>query len=264
MSVDRRSAGVSPAHDRPVPRLAGRRALVQGYCESLSEGRNPKAETRKKAETRNPNRCAVARFPDFGFRPSFGFRVSGLSSLLQEAPVSRAFSLMELLVVIALIATLAALLLPAVNRTKESGRGAVCLSNLHQIGLALQIYVQENNNRLPFMRDKNLNTTNDLPTPDLVLSNHVGNIKVFKCPSDDQRLFESTGSSYSWNSLLNGQDADHLSALGITFAPPQIPLMFDKDKFHRARGQKKELNYLYADGHLKNLLAIEGTIQKPQ
>jgi prepilin-type processing-associated H-X9-DG protein len=175
-----------------------------------------------------------------------------------------AFTLMELLLVIALVATLSALLLPAIARTKESGRGAVCLSNLHQIGLALQLYVQENNNRLPFMRDKDLNATNDLPGPDLVLSNYAGNIKVFKCPSDNQRLFETTGSSYSWNSLLNGQDAEHLSAFGIAFVPYQIPLMFDKDKFHRARGEKRELNYLYADGHLKNLLTMEGTTPKPQ
>jgi prepilin-type processing-associated H-X9-DG protein len=170
----------------------------------------------------------------------------------------------ELLVVIALIATLAALLLPAVSRTKEAGRGAVCLSNLHQIGLALQVYVQENNNRLPYMRDKNLNGTNDLPSADLVLSNCLGNVKVLRCPSDNQRLFDTTGSSYSWNSLLNGQDADHLSALGLKFDPHQIPLMFDKDKFHSARGRSKEVNYLYADGHIKNLLAIEGTVLKTQ
>ena len=55
--------------------------------------------------------------------------------------------------VIAIIATLAALLLPALSKAKETGRGTVCLSNLHQIGIALQVYVQDNNNRLPVMRD---------------------------------------------------------------------------------------------------------------
>jgi hypothetical protein len=39
--------------------------------------------------------------------------------------------------------------------------------------------------------------------------------------------------------------------------------MFDKDKFHLARGLVKAQNWLYADGHIKNLLAIEGTIQQP-
>lgn len=174
------------------------------------------------------------------------------------------FTLLELLVVISLIAVLAALLLPLLGRTKESGRATVCLSNLHQIGVALQLYVQDNGNRLPFMRDKSLTTTNEFPSPDLVLSHYLGNIRVLKCPSDLQDLFQSTGSSYSWNSLLNGEDADHLMALGIQFDPHQIPLMFDKDRFHRARGSKKEVNYLYADGHIKNLLAIEGTIRPSQ
>src|SRR5438552_8540705 len=54
------------------------RILVKGCCESPCEGRNPKAEVRKKAEARNPNRCSPACFSDFGFRPSFGFRGFGL------------------------------------------------------------------------------------------------------------------------------------------------------------------------------------------
>jgi len=173
-----------------------------------------------------------------------------------------AFTLIELLVVIAIIGVLAALLLPALGRTKEAGRAAACLSNLHQIGISLQLYAQDNNNHLPSMRDKSLTMTNDLPSPDVVLTNYLGNYRVLKCPSDFQRVFETTGSSYYWNNLLNGQEADHLTAFGIIFAPHQIPLFCDKDKFHAARGAKKEVNYLYADGHLKNLLVMEGTIQR--
>jgi len=184
-----------------------------------------------------------------------------------KSPLSalRAFTLVELLVVLAIIAILAALLLPAVSRAKESGRGAACISNLRQVGVALQLYVDENHQRLPIMRDRaSVTDTNQpaLPSVEFVLRDQLGNTNVLRCPSDRVQLFEQTGSSYSWNSLLNGQRADDLKVLGLNFDAHAIPVFFDKESFHAARGPKKAVNYLYADGHIKNLLAIEGTLQK--
>jgi prepilin-type processing-associated H-X9-DG protein len=141
----------------------------------------------------------------------------------------------------------------------------------------LQIYVGDYKNKLPSMSDIYPGVTNEFPGPDQVLSNQLGNLNVLHCPSDkwaaDTALpypqrgpsyFAQTGCSYSWNTLLNGEDADHLSALGLKFDPLQVPLMYDKEKFHIARGQGKAKNYLYADGHIKNLLVIEGTIKPSQ
>jgi len=62
------------------------------------------------------------------------------------------FTLIELLVVIAIIAILAALLLPALAKARERGYRASCKSNLHQQGVALQIYTGDNNNLLPDLR----------------------------------------------------------------------------------------------------------------
>lgn len=192
-----------------------------------------------------------------------------LSQLVATSPerCRRGFTLIELLITLGVLAILAALLLPVLTRAKESGRSTACLSNLRQVGLALQIYVDEHDNRMPTMFDalvstNTLSLTNQLATIDVVLSNHLGNVAVLRCPSDDKKLFTLTGSSYAWNSLLNGQSADHLKLFTLSLDPHQIPLVFDKESFHRARGAGRAVNFLYADGHIHHLLAIEGSAGK--
>jgi prepilin-type processing-associated H-X9-DG protein len=116
---------------------------------------------------------------------------------------------------------------------------------------------------MPVIYDKLLSTnvpaTNQSDTVEVVLGHQLGSTNVLRCPADSQNLFARSGSSYAWNSLLNGQDAEHLRVFGINFDPHQIPVFFDKEGFHAARGRGKELNYLYADGHIKKLLEMIGT-----
>jgi len=63
----------------------------------------------------------------------------------------RGFTLVELLVVIAIISILAALLLPAINRTKESSRRTTCLSNLRQVNLSIRMYAEDHSDSLPVL-----------------------------------------------------------------------------------------------------------------
>src|SRR6185437_16196027 len=61
----------------------------------------------------------------------------------------RAFTLIELLMVIAIIGVLAALLFPAFSRAKFKSRNVICLNQLRQLGIATRLYTDENNNLLP-------------------------------------------------------------------------------------------------------------------
>ena len=170
----------------------------------------------------------------------------------------RAFTLIELLVVMAVIAVLAGLLLPTMGQATERARSTACLSNLKQMGIALRLYLDESGNRMPVMlnraRGTNLVITNAIAD---VLGHQLGNPETLRCPSDRQRYFEDTGSSYFWNYLLNGQPADSLRVMGRPVKENGIALFFDQLEFHLTRGPGKGKNYLYADGAVKTFMAVE-------
>src|SRR5690242_4715045 len=61
----------------------------------------------------------------------------------------RAFSLVEILVVLAILAVLAALIFPVFASARRSAKAVSCVSNLHQLGLATQMYQSDNDGLLP-------------------------------------------------------------------------------------------------------------------
>ena len=168
-----------------------------------------------------------------------------------------ALTLVEMLVTIAVIATLAGLLTPALGRARQSARTTACLSNLRQMGIALQAYVNESEGRLPSLQNRDC-VTNTLAALDMVLLPKEKNSKVFQCPSDRSDLFERTGTSYFWNFTVNGQDVDKLFSVVGGNNPSKIPLISDKEGFHP--DLKERVNILYADGAVSKELRFSTSL----
>ncbi|HPA17933.1 MAG TPA: prepilin-type N-terminal cleavage/methylation domain-containing protein [Verrucomicrobiae bacterium] len=168
--------------------------------------------------------------------------------------VRAGWTLTELLVAMAILAGLAALLTPATDLLSARVRQIQCLQNLRNIGSAMQLYAQDHDGTMPNMAAARLSREDEAPALDTVLADYVKDPRVFRCPADNaKRLWESTGTSYHWNSAVNGQKIQNLQFLGGGDTS-RIPLVGDKEGFHEGCPQK--VNILYADGRSSNQLSF--------
>ncbi len=98
------------------------------------------------------------------------------------------FTLIELLVVVAIIALLISILLPSLSRARDQAKDSVCKSNAHQLGLSTTYYIADNRNRMPYIRDRDLDPKPPNNAPfyqyDQIFNFWTYNkdLRIFQCP----------------------------------------------------------------------------------
>lgn len=144
----------------------------------------------------------------------------------------RAYSLVEMLVVLGIAGVLMGFLLPVVSKARRAAKAATCVSNLHQIAVAFHVYAGDNWGRLPDPGAAD-ETWETVMWPYLRMSD------VFRCPSDEE-VFPAFGSSYDWRdtgdplTTLAGRPLSEATARNCVLVFDSLPHWHTKGKMNVA------------------------------
>ena len=198
----------------------------------------------------------------------------------------RGFTLIEILVVVAIIIILAAILLPSIFRAKDSVIQTKCASNLRQIGLAFSMYTQDNDDTLPmgaYMTNTLTPPVVVVPTPlqgqpyritwrDILTNcQYIKTYEIYVCPAAPNHDYQYSYGVNRW--IVPWCDPDHQTVVKIDSIPyPTNTALVSEKKgydwpiflplqeeainpFYRPMDPRhaNRLNLLFLDGHVKSV-----------
>jgi prepilin-type N-terminal cleavage/methylation domain-containing protein/prepilin-type processing-associated H-X9-DG protein len=173
-----------------------------------------------------------------------------------------AFTIMELLCVIVIIAVLSSLLLPAVGKMSDRAQNIKCQNNLKQLGAAAHAAAVDNDNTFPaveFDPDNPAYGSEEGAKPlNEVFANYgIGPVNL-KCPADEKgpNIFAKRGYSYLWKPEVEGEETVSITIFRRR-VPVEVPLSrvalaadYTAVHFPDESGARKRMNVVYADGHV--------------
>lgn len=189
----------------------------------------------------------------------------------------RAFSLIELLVTISIIAVMIGILLPTIPRVRDAARRAACGSNLRSVGQAVELYKGDFKEMFPtarYMPPPWLSGDTDPPLT-VMLDDYFGELSpAWRCPgdrvvsrtefTDDNGRTREGGVSYSYISGLSGQRFEESWFYTfLRFEPHQAPVAhdFDGGTFETQDGREVTADFFHAS---RNILFVDGHVGKTE